>query len=106
MSRSDLRNIMENAWGFVKRNGFSMSDALKCAWANFKLKLKMRARIVRFYFRKVDGTIREAWGTLNEKTIPQTQRCNRKKNQTVQNYFDTEKQDWRCFKTANLIFDY
>lgn len=32
-----------------------MSEALKTAWANMKLKVQMKHRIVRFYFRKVDG---------------------------------------------------
>ena len=33
-----LRMIMTTAWQFVKRNGYNLSKALKCAWANFKLK--------------------------------------------------------------------
>ena len=65
----------------------------------------MRTGIVKFYFRKVDGTMREAYGTLSEKFIPKTNHeDNRKKNDTVQVYFDTEVQDWRCFKKLNLIF--
>ena len=30
----------------------------------------MRKRIVKFYFQKVDGTIREAYGTLSNVLIP------------------------------------
>ena len=103
MNRTDLRNIMLEAWGFVRRNGFSLSEALKCAWANFKLRVKMLTGIVKFYYQKVDGSIREAWGTLSDSIIPPMQGCNRKSNPTVRNYFDTEKQDWRCYKKANLI---
>lgn len=103
MKRSDFSSIMHAAWGFVRRNGFTLSEALKQAWALFRLKAKMRLGIVRFYFRKVDGSIREAWGTLSEAIVPPTLGCNRRENPTVQNYYDTEKAEWRCFKIANLI---
>lgn len=103
MKRSTLHDIMTLAWQFVKRNGFSMSEALKAAWANMKLRTAMNNRIVKFYFQKVDGSIREAYGTLKENLIPATNGDNRKRNDTVQVFFDTEKQEWRCFKKANLI---
>ena len=102
--RETLRDIMTMAWGFVMRNGFTMSEALKTAWRNFKLKAQMAVRICKFYFQKVDGTIREAYGTLNAAMLPATAGDdNRRKNDTVQTYFDTEKQEWRCYKRANLI---
>ena len=101
--KSTLRNVMSLAWQFVKRNGLSLSEALTIAWRNIKLRAAMSSRIVRFYFRKVDGTIREAYGTLAEKLTPTTtSTSNRRPNDTVQTYFDTEKQEWRCFKKANL----
>ena len=104
MKREQLRDIMQLAWQMVKRNGFTLSDALKAAWRNIKLRIAMKQRIVKFYFQKVDGTIREAFGTLSERLIPATSgEDNRRKNETVQIYFDTEKTEWRCFKKANLI---
>ncbi len=103
MKRNVLHDIMSLAWQFVKRNGFTMSEALKVAWANMKLKAAMKLRIVKFYFQKVDGSIREAYGTLKENLIPATSGDNRKRNDTVQVYFDTERQEYRCFKKANLI---
>ena len=104
MRKSDLRAIMQMAWQFVKRNGFTMSEALHAAWLNFKLKVAMAVRIVKFYFQKVDGSIREAYGTLNASIVPQTTgNDNRRKNDTVQTYFDTEKSEWRCYKRANLL---
>lgn len=81
-----------------------MSEALKCAWANIKLKNAMKNKIVKFYFQKVDGSLREAYGTLNEKLMPAiTGTDKRTKNDTVQVYFDTERQEFRCYKKANLI---
>lgn len=103
MKRNVLHDIMSLAWQFVKRNGFTMSEALKVAWANIKLKAAMKQRIVKFYFQKVDGSIREAYGTLKENLIPATSGDNRKRNDTIQVYFDTERQEYRCFKKANLI---
>ena len=101
--RTQLRDIMLLAWSFVKRNGFSMADAMKCAWCNFKVRQAMVKRIVKFYFTKVDGTTREAYGTLKSDIVPATGDNNRKKNDTLQVYYDTEKQGWRCFKRANLL---
>ena len=94
---------MMAAWSFVRKNGYTMAEALKCAWANLKLRKAMASRIVRFYFQKVDGSIREAYGTLKENLIPATAGSDRKRNDTVQTYFDTEKSEWRCFKKANLL---
>ena len=98
-----LSDLMRLAWQFVKRNGLSLSDALKIAWRNAKLKIAMQRRIVKFYYQKVDGTIREAYGTMAAALIPAVGTDSRKKNDTVQIYFDTEKQEWRCYKKANLF---
>ena len=99
-----LSDLMRQAWAFVKRNGLSMAEALRKAWLNAKLKLALAIRIVKFYFQKIDGTIREAYGTLNLRRVPVTTGTDtRKRNDTVQVYYDTEKREWRCFKKANLI---
>lgn len=99
--KETLRKIMKLAWQFVKRNGFSLSEALKESWANIKLVNAMHKGIVKFYFTKVDGSKREAYGTLSSEVIPPVG-GERKNNDTCQVYFDTEKQAWRCFKKANL----
>lgn len=101
--RNELRNVMSLAWQFVKRNGFSMSEALKVAWANIKLKAAMLLKIVKFYYKKVDGSLREAYGTLKPSVLPATA-GNRKANDSVQVYFDTEVGEYRCFKKANLMW--
>ena len=99
-----MKEVMSLAWQMVKKNGYTMSEALKTAWANIKLKAAMKQKIVRFYFRKVDGSVREAFGTLNEKIMPAiTGTDKRAKNDTVQAYFDTEVGEFRCYKKANLI---
>lgn len=105
MKKTDLRAIMRLAWQFVKRNGFTLSEALKQAWQNFKLKAQLYKGIVKFYYHKVDGTLREAYGTLCPKYMPQQPDSNdrRLKNPTVQVYYDIEKQEFRCYKVANVV---
>ena len=103
MKTNDLSNIMTTAWRFFRITGESFSDCLRRAWANFKLVAAMRTRIVKFYFQKVDGSIREAYGTLRADLIPETKGDDRKRNDTVQTYFDTERQEYRCFKKLNLV---
>jgi hypothetical protein len=103
MKTTDLRGIMSMAWRFFRITGQTFADCLRQAWVNFKLVAAMRARIVRFYFRKVDGAIREAWGTLRSDLIPPTVGDDRKRNDTVQAYFDTERGEYRCFKRLNLV---
>ena len=101
--KSTLRQIMQTAWMFVKRNGYTMAEALKLAWRNYKLKNAMRTGIVQFFFMKVDGTLRQAFGTLDPHRLPETQGKGRKANETVQVYFDTDKQEYRSFKKCNLV---
>ena len=101
--KENLRIIMNLAWQFVKKNGFDLSRALKVAWLNFKLKARMATGIVKFYFQKIDGGVREAYGTLPENLISKSAGCDRRSNPTIQPYYDSERGDWRCYKLANLI---
>lgn len=101
--KETLSNVMQLAWQFVKTNGMSLSQALRTAWRNVKLRAAMSVRIVKFYFQKVDGTKREAYGTLAERFLPASFGVARRANDTVQTYYDTEKREYRCFKKANLL---
>ena len=103
MKRNVLHEIMTLAWQFVKRNGYTMSEALKVAWTNMKLMKQMKERIVKFYFQKVDGSVREAYGTLKNGLVPETGNSDRVKNDTVQFSYDTYHQIWQSFNKANLI---
>ncbi|MFQ7265798.1 MAG: SH3 beta-barrel fold-containing protein [Paraprevotella clara] len=102
--KNQLKEIMLLAWQFVKKNGFTMGEALKCAWANMKLKARMADGIVKFHFQKVDGKVRETYGTLRATLLPPVNGTDgRKKSGMVQVYYDTEKSSWRSFKKANLV---
>lgn len=101
-NRNQLREIMSLAWSFVRKNGYSMSDALRCAWVNIKLRALLSKKVVEFYFKKTDGTLRQAFGTLMSDRIPEINGT-KKTADNCQVYFDTEKEEWRCFKKCNLI---
>lgn len=101
--RIQMRGLMKQAWLLVKTYGFSMAEAMKQAWLIFKLKKAMHKGIVKFMFQKLNGEMRTAWGTLQESLLPQTNGSERRKNETLFTYFDTEKTEYRCFKIANLI---
>ena len=101
--RNELSELMKKSWQLVKTYGISLSEAMHKVWTLFKLRKAMKQRVVKFYFEKLDGTIRTAWGTLREDLIPATSGENRKKNDSVQVYFDSEKQAYRSFKIVNLI---
>jgi hypothetical protein len=65
-----------------------------------------------FSYKKVDGKIRTAIGTLNAKYIPartddpdegeRVEKRKRKLNEGIQNYYDIESQDWRSFRKEDL----
>ena len=101
--KNALREILNLAWQFVGKNGYTMSEAMKVAWANYKLKQAMKNKMVRFYYRKVSGEVREAFGSLQEELLPDTKESGRKPNDTLFTYFDTEKSEYRSFKKANLL---
>lgn len=80
--RNQLKEIMSLAWSFVLKNGYSMSEALKCAWTNIKLRALLHKKVVEFYFKKTDGTLRQAFGTLMSGRISET----KGKRQTTARY--------------------
>lgn len=103
-TREFLHEVMMLAWQFVRTNSFGMSDALKLAWVNLKLKNEMENRIVRFRFVRVDGIVREASGTLDERLLPAPKGTDtRVKSEAVQVYYDIERGGFRSFRKVNLL---
>lgn len=100
--KNQMKEVMSLAWQMVKKNGFTMSEALKTAWANLKLKAVLQKKVVEFFFKKTDGTLRQAFGTLMSDRVPET-KGTKKTADNCQVYFDTEVDDWRCFKKCNLV---
>lgn len=67
------------------------------------LKYKMRRGIVTFTYKKADGTIREARGTLRRSLLPPTKGTGIKPSPLVFVYYDVDKCGWRSFKRENLL---
>lgn len=101
--KSQMSELMKQSWMLVKVYGFSMAEAMKQSWKALKLKAALKKGVVKFFYQKLDGTVRTAWGTLKEGLIPETKGTERKKNESLITYYDNEKQAYRSFKVANLI---
>lgn len=101
--KSQMSELMKQSWMLVKVYGFSMAEAMKQSWKALKLKAALKKGVVKFFYQKLDGTIRTAWGTLKEGLIPETKGTERKKNKSLITYYDNEKASYRSFKVANLI---
>lgn len=57
--------VMKAAWETLRRHkAVSFSEALRKAWHAYKLKAQMALGVVRFVFRKTNGELRNAVGTL------------------------------------------
>ena len=101
--KNKMREVMRRAWQLVKVYGFSMAEAMKQSWKVLKLKEALKKGVVKFYYQKLNGEIRTAWGTLKEGLISETKGTERKKNDSLVTYYDNEKQAFRSLKVANLI---
>ena len=64
----------------------------------------MKSRIVEFYFIKKDGTVRQAFGTLQDNVILPLIKdaSNREPRPDVVTYFDTVAQQFRSFRKENF----
>lgn len=103
-TREFLHEVMQLAWQFVRRNGFSKSESLKLAWVNLQLKREMKQGVVCFRFRRVDGHERQAFGTLCEELMPAVKHTGRKvTTDAVQTYYDTVCGEFRSYRKANLM---
>lgn len=93
------------AWS-VRKHFATFAEALVHAWKVVKLQIGLCLGIVKFQYKKIDGSIRQAIGTLDE--IPAEKRpaagTPRKVNFGLLTYFDIEAGDFRSAKIENLIF--
>lgn len=94
--------VMKKAWYFVRNMNMSMSEALRKAWALIKVVKAMTTKVVNFVYRKKDGTLRTANGTLMSDLVPATHGASRT-SEKVQVYYDTDVNNWRSFLTANIV---
>lgn len=101
----NLSALMHAAWTLIKAGkAASLSAALKAAWKAAKLKAALRTSVVTFQFRKADGSIRKAVGTLLKSAISYVPKgTGRKPNYSTVAYRDVEKNGYRSFSIASLL---
>lgn len=97
------RRLFSIAWSIVDQFD-SFSAALTHAWKVIRLQLALCTQaLVNFKYKKVDGSIRQAVGTLE--TVPTPKGGFRKVNHGLLTYFDLQQNEWRCAKVENIIFN-
>lgn len=93
------KSVMMYAWS-VRHLFTNFANALRQAWKVIKLKLAMKSGQVSFKFKKVDGSIREAIGTLQ---VEYDRKGNGHGTEETMSFFDVEVNQWKSFKITNLI---
>lgn len=97
-------NIFRTAWYFYRKGLFqTFGDALKAAWKRFKAVKVLASGAVAMVYRKADGLIREAKGTLRKDVLAFYPTNSKKSNPDVIAYWDLEKMAWRAFRIERLI---
>jgi len=93
--------VFRTAWR-VAGSFKSFADALRYAWRVAKLRLRMLAGAAGFAYRKVDGTVREAFGTLCG-PFAAAKGSGRASAGTLA-YYDIDAGGWRSCRLENVIF--
>ena len=97
--------VMKYAWQLWRATQQEWRSCMLKAWELYRLAKAMRGGIVTFWYKKTDGTLRKAMGTL--KNIPAGITFGGKKvtkpSYKTLCYFDTEKNAFRSFKIENLV---
>ena len=88
---------------YLTSTGYSRNQAEFKAEIISGLENDMQEGIVSFQYLKKDRTTRHASGTVSSELVPPTNGTGNKKSIGVFTYFDTDKQEWRCFKLGNII---
>ena len=106
MNKTNFRTrVMSYAHHIFESTTVHWSTALKKAWTLYRLAKMMRKGVVKFFYEKVDGSARVAYGTLCNLPAGVTSRRSATKapNFATMCYWDTKKQAFRSFKVENFI---
>ncbi len=97
--------VMKYAWQLWQITRESWQLCMIKAWQLYRLAKYMRSGVVTFYYRKADGSIRKAIGTLMNVPAGATIRGKKmtKPSYKTMTYYDTVKNSYRSFKVENLI---
>lgn len=77
----------------------TLGEALRMAWKAAKLQAKLAVGEVKFQYRKMNGELREAVGTLKNMVSETVSAF----NGTAMYYFDLDKKAFRSFAISNLV---
>jgi len=85
--------------------GYDLNQSLQTSALIETLQFRLMNGTAHFLYRKKDGSIRKAWGTLVEKVVVNNTNGygEPKRYYNCQAYFDIEAQSWRSFRYENLI---
>lgn len=96
--------VMNFAHHIFKSSSATWSEALKKAWTLYRLAKLMRQGVVKFFYEKVDGSARVAYGTLCNLPAGVTSRKGGKpQSSATMCYWDTKKNAFRSFRVENFI---
>lgn len=97
--------VMKAAWMVLrKKEATSFAEALKKAWRAYKLKAQMALGVVSFTFRKTNGEIRKALGTLASNLYQYEYKgTGYSSPANCIRYWDVEKKAFRSFTAGSLI---
>ena len=71
-----------------------------------RLKKLLKSGIVEFSYKKKDGSLRKAKGTLKDELLPETDKDDERKKNLSKDcfyYYDLKRDDYRCFLRDNFI---
>ncbi len=94
--------VFRRAHEIARKTGKTFAICLVKAWQVYRLRKRMAQGKVKFAFEKVDGTLRYAVGTLQEKFLGDVKGI-RKPNYGTLAYYDLDCKSFRCFRVENLI---
>lgn len=86
-------------------NGYDITQSLQTSALIEALQFRLMNGTAHFIYRKANGELREAFGTLLERVADRNinGRGYPRKLDGLQAYFDIEEQEWRSFRYENLI---
>lgn len=71
-----------------------------------RLNKLLKAGVVEFSYKKKDGSVRKAKGTLKDELLPETDKDDKRKKNLSKEcfyYYDLKRDDFRCFLKDNFI---
>ncbi len=97
-----------SSWMLQQKVTEAVNDAMAESDELDELIEQLHSRVVRFSYRKADGSVREALGTLKPSMLDKLLAGQQRKRNGFGSsdrivYYDLDCEDWRCFNPENYI---